>query len=127
MSKTSKTVAVLVLVLSLGLHWAALQSVAWVSMIVRYAQDYPLHQAISMTFDGQHPCTICHIVSQALQAEGQQDQPLPPPLPLQKIESVAFEPAAILFPPTVMGLRERPQALPLARSDAPPAPPPRCV
>ncbi len=42
MSRTSKMIAVLVLVLSLGLHWAFLQSVGWVSMIVRYAQDYPL-------------------------------------------------------------------------------------
>ena len=123
MSKLSKTVTVLVLVLTLGLHWTILQSVAWLSMIVRYSQHYPLRQAITMTFDGQHPCSICVFVSQGRHQEQQQGQPQQ--LTVQKLESVSFEPVAFIFPPTAADLPESSSAIPAGRSDAPPSPPPR--
>jgi hypothetical protein len=100
-----------------------LQSVAWLSMIVRYAQDYPLREAITMTFDGQHPCAICVFVAEGMRQEAQQDQPHL--LPLPRLESVPCELGPALFPPAVMDLCESSQTLPAGRSDAPPAPPPR--
>ena len=44
---------VLVLVLSLGLHWALLQSIAWVGMIASYSRVASLAEALSKTFDGK--------------------------------------------------------------------------
>lgn len=123
MSKLSKIVTVLVLVLTLGLHWAFLQSVAWLSMVVKYSQQYPLRQAIVMTFDGQHPCSICLFVSHGRQEEQRQSQQQH--FTILKVESIAFEPSVFAFlpPPT-----EHPQPPDLIRSrpaEAPPYPPPR--
>lgn len=54
--------AVLLLGISLGLHWAALQGVAWTSMLVERAQTTSFSEAIRTTFDGKHPCRICKLV-----------------------------------------------------------------
>jgi hypothetical protein len=61
------------LCLSIGLHWIALQSVAWTSMIVDYSKHAPLCRAIAQTFDGAHPCSLCHVVSKGKDSEKKQD------------------------------------------------------
>lgn len=65
---------VLMLVLTLGLHWALLQTVAWTGMIIAYSQDAPLLTAVSNTFDGQHPCPMCKAIKQGRAEERQQSQ-----------------------------------------------------
>ena len=67
----------LLLVLSLGLHWAVLQTVAWTGMLVRYTRDNGLSRAISMTFDGRHPCALCKVVQKGQAEDQQPDRPLP--------------------------------------------------
>lgn len=47
----------------MGGHWLALQSVAWVTMLVDYAEDASMVEALSKTFDGQHPCSMCRAVA----------------------------------------------------------------
>ena len=69
-----KWLSVLLLVLSLGLHWAVLQTVAWAGMIVAYSRDSTVQQAVSKTFDGQHPCPLCKAIEQGREQEKQQDQ-----------------------------------------------------
>lgn len=64
---------VLVLVLSLGLHWALLQTVAWTGMIVSYSQGASLKEAISKTFDGKHPCCLCKVIQQGRADEKKQE------------------------------------------------------
>ncbi|MCB1208510.1 MAG: hypothetical protein KDK97_04235 [Verrucomicrobiales bacterium] len=60
----SKLGLVAALVLSIGLHWACLQSAAWVGMLVTYtAKSGSVSQAVADTFDGRHPCKLCHLVS----------------------------------------------------------------
>jgi len=65
---------VMVLVLSLGLHWAFLQSVAWVGMIVSYSHKASLAEAVSKTFDGKHPCCLCKMIQKGRADEKQQEQ-----------------------------------------------------
>ena len=50
---------VLALASSIGLHWAFLQAVAWTGMVISYSQDRPVTEAVSDTFDGNHPCKLC--------------------------------------------------------------------
>jgi hypothetical protein len=69
-----KSLSVLLLVLSLGLHWAVLQTVAWAGMVVAYSQNSTLREAVSKTFDGQHPCPLCKAIEQGREHEKQQDQ-----------------------------------------------------
>lgn len=109
------------LVVSIGAHWALLQSVAWVGMAVRFAQTDPLPEALSKTFDGQHPCALCKVVSEGREADTQKptikaDAKLDFMLPAA---GVAVErPARFLIFPG--GAR-----FALDRLEAPPLPPPR--
>src|SRR5512137_1795783 len=77
-------IVVVLLVLSLGTPWALLQSVAWFRMLVSYSQQTGLAQAVSMTFDGKHPCRLCHLVKEGQAKERQEGrQSLKPDDPLQ--------------------------------------------
>lgn len=48
--------------LSIGMHWALLQSAAWVGMLVTYSRDASIAEAVAKTFDGKHPCRLCKLV-----------------------------------------------------------------
>ncbi len=70
----AKSLLVVALVLSLGMHWAVLQSVAWAGMLADYSQDASFTMAWSKTFDGQHPCKLCTSIQKGRAEEKQQDQ-----------------------------------------------------
>jgi len=53
---------VLTLLVSVGGHWALLQTAAWAGMFVSHAQQGSLVEALSKTFDGEHPCALCKVV-----------------------------------------------------------------
>ena len=74
MRRPIKFLTVLLLVLSLGLHWALLQTVAWTGMLVTYSQDGAFSEAVSKTFDGKHPCCMCKAIESARQDEQKQSQ-----------------------------------------------------
>jgi hypothetical protein len=62
------------LCLSIGLHWIALQSLAWTTMVIDYSKHAPLCRAIAQTFDGNHPCSLCHVVNKGKDSEKNQDE-----------------------------------------------------
>jgi hypothetical protein len=64
---------------AIGLHWVALQSVAWATMIVDYSKRAPLCSAIAQTFDGAHPCSLCHAVDKGKTSEKRSDMQSPGP------------------------------------------------
>jgi hypothetical protein len=64
---------ILALCCAIGLHWVALQSLAWTTMIIDYSMRAPLRQAITQTFDGAHPCSLCHAVSTGKNSEKKPD------------------------------------------------------
>jgi hypothetical protein len=69
-----KAVTVLLLVLSLGLHWALLQTVAWTGMLLTYSRDASFHEAVAKTFDGQHPCPLCKVIQTGRAEQKKQEQ-----------------------------------------------------
>ncbi|NLT70610.1 MAG: hypothetical protein GXX91_07930 [Verrucomicrobiaceae bacterium] len=54
-----------------GGHWLALNTVAWVGMFVENQRDGSLVEALEKTFDGQHPCALCHAIEKGQQDEGE--------------------------------------------------------
>lgn len=57
------------LCLSIGLQWAAIQSVAWMSMAVSYSVEKgSVVEGLSDTFDGDHPCPLCKVVEKGIEA-----------------------------------------------------------
>jgi hypothetical protein len=68
-----RIVTISALCCAIGLHWIALQSLAWATMIVDYSKRAPLCQAITQTFDGSHPCSLCHAVNAGKNSEKKSD------------------------------------------------------
>ena len=73
--RLAKLAVALALASSIGLHWAFLQSVAWVGMVVTYSQDAPLKDALVKTFDGKHPCALCKEIDKSKQSEKKSESP----------------------------------------------------
>lgn len=110
---------VLSLCAAIGLHWAALQSIAWVGMLFDYARSGSIVSAIEMTFDGKHPCPLCNAISKGQQSgkkpeyqlggkidmdHALQEALLIPPVydfswPVSASGSQAFSPEPIVPPP----------------------------
>jgi hypothetical protein len=70
---TGRIVTIIALCCAIGLHWIALQSFAWTTMILEYSKCAPIRQAIVQTFGGAHPCSICHAVSKGKSSEKKSD------------------------------------------------------
>ena len=121
----AKLLVALTLVLSLGLHWGFLQSVAWVGMFVSYSQDASFAEAWIKTFDGRHPCKLCTSIQKGQAEEKKQEQ--------QRSQSGPKLEPAVLWDATELDFscaREDnflPIPCPAARSEQPPKPRPRGV
>jgi hypothetical protein len=111
----------LVVCASMGLHWGALQAVAWGQMLVSYSQEADFSEAVMKTFDGAHPCNLCRAVQHGQSEEKNADKTPPG----KKLDAVLMHVAVVdcavvsdfefsAFADRVVGRRE-----------APPTPPPR--
>jgi hypothetical protein len=69
LKRLSKIALVLSLVCVVGGHWALLQSLAWVGMTINFSRTDRLDVAIGKTFNGQHPCNLCHFVAEGKKSE----------------------------------------------------------
>ncbi|MFA6318752.1 MAG: hypothetical protein WC943_15190 [Elusimicrobiota bacterium] len=65
-----------------GAHWLVLQSVAWTRMVIAAARTGSTAQALATTFDGRHPCEMCHRIQEGAQSQ-QQEKSLAPELRLE--------------------------------------------
>ena len=63
--RLGKVFVVFSLVATLGAHWALLQTVAWTTMLASNLQSSSLHDALTKTFDGEHPCSLCKAIAAA--------------------------------------------------------------
>jgi hypothetical protein len=79
---------------AIGLHWLALQSVAWTTMLIEHSKVASLCQAIAQTFDGAHPCSLCHAVNKGKNSEKKSDLQSPTP----KIDMICVTRATQLSP-----------------------------
>ena len=64
-----KIFVMVALIATTGAHWAALQSVAWTTMLADNLRTRSLSESVSRTFDGNYPCPICRAVAAARQSE----------------------------------------------------------
>jgi hypothetical protein len=118
------TLFALSLVCGAQLHLPALQVVAWTGMVVKYAQDVPLGEALEMTFDGDHPCPLCKVIRKA-QTTGQQE--LTAPAASERIQ--LYIDATRSWRPTFMAWQQwvAPNYPACSTFPRPPVPPPRSV
>ena len=109
------------LVFTTGAHWAALQTVAWTTMLAGNLRTQSFSQAVSETFDGHHPCPLCKAIAAGKKSEKKSDV-ISPALKLEFTAS----PAAFLFvPPAQFVFLTVPDHFAVAASIEPPLQPPR--
>ena len=118
-----RIVTVTVLVLSLGLHWALLQTVAWTGMLITYARHTSFMEAVAQTFDGQHPCVLCEVIKKGRAEEQKQEQ--------QQVKPACKLDLGLVWQPMELDFacdQDRicaPDLFALSRAEAPPKPRPR--
>jgi hypothetical protein len=118
-----RIVTILALCCAIGLHWIALQSVAWTTMVIEYSKHAPLCQAITQTFDGAHPCSLCDAVNKGKNSEKKSDFQSPTP----KIDMICA-PHAISLPPPFVRFEYATNSFHLSQCrSSPPVPPPRSL
>jgi hypothetical protein len=119
----ARAVTILALCCAIGLQWLALQSIAWTAMIVDYSKHASLSKAIAQTFDGAHPCSLCHIVNKGKACEKKSDlQPLTP-----KIDMICTKRAITLRRPFVHFEYSTSEFSFSEIGRSPPVPPPRLL
>ena len=121
-----KWLIVCALMLSVGLHWAVLQSAAWAGMILRYSQTESLAVAFQKTFDGGHPCALCKKVSNGLKTEDRKSSAQPSKI---KMELDLPKCAKLAFSGLVQQDLDHAEPSPIetSRNASPPLRPPRPV
>lgn len=127
LSRIARTLLVLALAASIGLHWMLLQSVAWVGMFADFSQKNSLQTAVTMTFDGNHPCPLCLAVKAGENSEKQSDKS--DLLKGKELGCFALSETSHSLSPTPNGSEPNPtpapQKTPSGRQIPPPVPPPR--
>jgi hypothetical protein len=110
------------LVAVIGGHWAILQSVAWTSMLAQNLQSGSVTEAVSKTFDGEHPCSLCNQIAEGRKSEKKSD---PLNLKMKKIEMAFHESHFVFVQPDMFRLLPLLESSARFMADAPPVPPPR--
>jgi hypothetical protein len=67
--RIGKICLVLALVAMLGAHWLLLQTVAWTTMLADNLRTQSVKEAVTETFDGNHPCPLCKAIAAGRQSE----------------------------------------------------------
>jgi hypothetical protein len=116
-----RIVTIFALCCAIELHWVALQSLAWTSMLVENSKRATLRQAIAQTFDGAHPCSLCHAVQKGKNSEKRSDVLAASP----KVDMICLVRAIVLRPSFVPFAFGEKQFLFSESAHSPPVPPPR--
>ena len=122
MVRLSQLLVVLTLTLSLGGHWALLQSVAWTNMLADNLRTESFAEAVSKTFDGKHPCPLCKAIKAGKKSEEDKEASMSA---LKKFEFVNQTSSFIFTAPSAFTLVGWRVEFPASFSTTPPVPPPR--
>ena len=112
---------IVALVAATGGHWAVLQSVAWTTMLATNLRTGSFEEAVAKTFDGQHPCKLCDVVSAGKKSEKRTEFPTL----AKKLEFISARPVFVFVPPQDFRLLPELEIFFRQSSSQPPVPPPR--
>ena len=121
--RCGKMLVVMTLVLTTGMHWAALQTVAWTTMLASHLHDDSFSLAVSKTFDGQHPCCLCKAIAIAKKS-GKKSEAVSPML---KMEFLPLADTLALIPPAQFATPPQADIFAASLASKPPVPPPRTL
>jgi hypothetical protein len=114
---------VLLVCLSLGMHWALLQGIAWTGMLISFASEGTVIEAVEKTFDGQHGCPLCAKVKAG--HDSNQKQPQQTGQSLKKIDAVLVVITKLIAPAAEETSFAMIRECSVTRNERPEMPPPR--
>ncbi|MFC5050167.1 hypothetical protein ACFPK9_06050 [Rubritalea spongiae] len=79
-------------------HIIALQTYAWVTMLNDRIPEQGVGEALSTTFDGEHPCEHC-LAAEDLQTKSQKEKSKAPDMQLSWIKLISPKAEKITLPP----------------------------
>ena len=120
-ARCGKVFVVFALVLTTGLHWAALQTVAWTTMFASNLRGQGITEAVTKTFDGRHPCCLCKAIAAAKKSQ-KKSEAVSPGL---KIEFPPVAEEVVLVPSAQFEMARPENIFADSLSVKPPVPPPR--
>jgi len=109
------------LVLMTGAHWAALQTVAWTTMLANNLRTQCVSAAVSHTFDGEHLCPLCRAIAAGKKSE-KKSEAVSATL---KLEFPPVSHRAFLYPPLQFEIVPAADFFADSLLQKPPVPPPR--
>ena len=112
---------IVALLTATGGHWYLLQTVAWSSMLATNLQEGTLTEALSKTFYGNHPCSLCKQIAKGKASEKKSKFPTP----TQKLEFTHAPSRFVFAPPMEFWLQGDLWPHTDSLTHAPPVPPPR--
>lgn len=123
LARLAKGLLVVALIISIGAHWAILQSVAWAGMLYTYSQQATFSRAVELTFSGDRPCSLCKAIEDGKAQERETEQETIQPSKDFKLAmlSVRF----LLQAPVVQSPELDPEIFLSCAPAQPDAPPPR--
>lgn len=108
-----------------GAHWLVLQSTAWATMVWERTKVTTVSEAVSTTFDGEHPCGMCQAIEKAQHEEERKESEKIVVNKLPDVKLVLMETTTVPSARECGKLSWKAWLRPLGRSlDAPPTPPP---
>lgn len=123
--RLAQRVVVVLVCLSLGMHWALLQGIAWTGMLISFAREGAVIEAVEKTFDGQHGCALCAKVKEGRESDENQPKQNGQSSLTKKIDAVLVEMPRLTAPAaeqmTFAVIRETLEQ----RNELPETPPPR--
>ena len=122
-ARSGKILVIVALVLTTGLHWAALQTVAWSAMLANHLRTQSVAESVTQTFDGRHPCCLCKAIAAAKQTE-KKDAGAGQSL---KFEFPLYGETVVLIPPAACAQVPPANAFAASLRSKPSMPPPRNV
>ena len=122
-ARFSKGCVIVALVASTGAHWAALQTVAWTTMLADNLRTHSVTEAVACTFDGRHPCCLCKAIAAGKKSQTKTEFPLA----LQKLEFPLSPEDFVLVAPSRYQLLPPVNIFAESLTFQPPTPPPRAI
>jgi hypothetical protein len=116
-----KFFVIVALIATTGGHWAALQSVAWTTMLADNLRMHSFSESVARTFDGKHPCPICKALAAAKKSEKKSEFTLQ----MQKLEFPPANENPVLIAPSDFQLLPQPNFFAESLTQKPLLPPPR--
>lgn len=119
--RIGKIFLVLSLVAMLGAHWALLQTVAWTAMFADNLCTHSVTEAVTETFDGQHPCPLCKAVAAGKKSENKSEAVSP----TLKLEFPPMKESFVVIAPSRFELLPMENSFAKSLAQKPPLQPPR--